>query len=418
MKFPDWSRQTVLALLFLIALTPAANAQLETLETEHLRVIYIAPLHSYLAPYAARCFENSLAFQKKLFDYEPEEKLTIILTDFSDFGNAGAGAVPRSGVALSISPMSFIYETYPTNERMNTLANHELVHVAAFDRASGVDPFFRSLFFGKVRGTSDHPETFLYNYLTVPRESAPRWFHEGIATFVETWMAGGIGRAQGSYDEMVFRSMVRDGTEFYGPLGLVSEGTKANFQVEMNSYLYGTRFMSWVAWEHGPDKLIEWVRRSPGSNGFHAKQYEKLFGQSLQDGWKEWVQFEHEFQQVNLDSLRQYPTTELDPIGHEGLGSVSRSFYDSNAGKIYSALNYPGTVAHLAAIDVETGDIDKLEDIKGPMMYQVTSLAFDPDRRRLFFTADNGAYRDIMEYDIATDRSRKVLEDGRSGDLT
>jgi 2',3'-cyclic-nucleotide 2'-phosphodiesterase (5'-nucleotidase family) len=62
MKFPDWSRQTVLALLFLIALTPAANAQLETLETENLRVIYIAPLHSYLAPYAARCFENSLAF--------------------------------------------------------------------------------------------------------------------------------------------------------------------------------------------------------------------------------------------------------------------------------------------------------------------------------------------------------------------
>ena len=62
--------------------------------------------------------------------------------------------------------MNFVYETYPSNERMNTLANHELVHVACFDRASGVDPFFRGLFFGKVKGTSAHPETILYNYLT------------------------------------------------------------------------------------------------------------------------------------------------------------------------------------------------------------------------------------------------------------
>jgi hypothetical protein len=418
MPLRDWSRQLILCFIVLASAAAPARAQLETLETDRMRIIYVAPFQSYLAPYAARCFENSLAFQKKLFDWESDEKLTVILTDFSDYGNAGAGAVPRNGVALSVAPMNFVYETYPSNERMNTLANHELVHVACFDRASGADPFFRRLFFGKVKGTAEHPETIIYNYLTAPRASAPRWFHEGIATFIETQMAGGIGRAQGSYDEMVFRSMVRDGTQFYDPLSLVSEGTKANFQVEMNSYLYGTRFMSWIAWEHGPDKLIEWVRRSPGSKGFHAKQYEHVFGQSLQDGWKEWVAFEQEFQQVNLDSLRQYPITEVRDIGHEGLGSVSRSFYDHDAGKIYSALNYPGTVAHLAAIDVETGKIDKLEDIKGPMMYQVTSLAFDPAGKQLFFSADNGAMRDVMVYDIATDESRKVLRDERIGDLS
>ena len=77
------------------------------------------------------------------------------------------------------------------------------------------------------------PESILYFFLTTPRVAAPRWYHEGIAVFVDTWMAGGIGRAQGSYDEMVFRSMVRDGTPFYDPLGLVSEGTKIDFQVEV-----------------------------------------------------------------------------------------------------------------------------------------------------------------------------------------
>ena len=43
---------------------------------------------------------------------------------------------------------------------------------------------------------------------------------------------------------MVFRSMVRDDSHFFDPLGLVSEGTKIDFQVEVNSYLYGTRFVS------------------------------------------------------------------------------------------------------------------------------------------------------------------------------
>ena len=62
----------------------------------------------------------------------------------------------------------------------------------------------------------------LYNYLTMPRRASPRWFHEGAAVFLETWMGGGLGRAQGPYDEMVFRAMVRDSVRFYDPLGIES----------------------------------------------------------------------------------------------------------------------------------------------------------------------------------------------------
>src|SRR5207249_954120 len=83
-------------------------------------------------------------------------------------------------------------------------------------------------FHGKVRETNEHPESILYQHLCVPRRAAPRWYHEGIAVFMETWMAGGLGRAQGPYDEMVFRSMVRDSTRFYDPLGLEAEGTKVD----------------------------------------------------------------------------------------------------------------------------------------------------------------------------------------------
>ena len=83
---------------------------------------------------------------------------------------------------------------------------------------------FRRLFGGKVMPVAEQPESILYFYLTTPRVAAPRWFHEGIAVFLDTWMAGGLGRAQSGYDEMVFRAMVKDNAPFYDPLGLVSEG--------------------------------------------------------------------------------------------------------------------------------------------------------------------------------------------------
>ena len=95
--------------------------------------------------------------------------------------------------------------------------------------------------------------------------AAPRWYQEGIAVFVETWMAGGIGRAQGSYDEMVFRAKVRDSSYIYDVVGLESEGTTIDFQIGANSYLYGTRFISYLAVVYGPEKVVAWVNRTPGS---------------------------------------------------------------------------------------------------------------------------------------------------------
>src|SRR5439155_1963688 len=176
------------------------------------------------------------------FGYTPSEKVTVFLNDFADYSNAAVWGAPRNTMMMHLAPPNFVYETGPSNERVNFLMNHELAHVVTLDQTTGIDSMLRRAFFGKVRENSDHPESILYGFLTIPRRAAPRWHREGTAVFMETWMSGGLGRAQGPYDEMVFRSMVRDGAHFYDPLGLESEGTKVDFQVGVNSYLYGTRF--------------------------------------------------------------------------------------------------------------------------------------------------------------------------------
>jgi len=370
-----------------------------------------------VTPHAARCFENALGFHRKLFSYEPSGPVTVLLDDFADSGNAAATAVPRNFVKVDMAPLSFAFETVVANERVNWLMNHELVHVTAVDQAASSERFFRGLFFGKVAAVPAQPESILYFYLTTPRAAAPRWFQEGLAVFVETWMAGGQGRAQGAYDEMVFRSMVKDGARFYSPLGLVSEGVKVDFQTEVNSYLYGTRFLSYLAHERSPEQVIEWAGRRDGTKAYYASQFRHVFGRSLDDAWRDWVSWEHEFQEKNLAAIRTYPLTPHEDVSAQALGSVSRAHYDEERGVLYAGLNYPGIVSHLGAISLGDGAVRKIADIKGPRIYTVTSLAWDKATRTLFYTSDNNALRDLLSVEPDSGRSRMLIKDARIGEL-
>jgi hypothetical protein len=395
----------------------AARAQLATVETPQVRLVYFDGSGTYLVPHTARAFLNALQFEARLFGFEPSEPISVLLADFSDAGNAAAGAVPRNVMAIQVAPLNFAFETIAANERMTTLMNHELVHVITMDQAAGADRAFRRVFRGKVAPVSEHPESILYWYLTAPRVAAPRWFHEGIAVFVDTWMAGGLGRAQGGYDEMVFRAMVRDGVPFYDPLGLVAEGTKVDFQVQANSYLYGTRFMTWLARRYSPEKLIEWVSRGEGSRAYYASQFARVFGMPLEEGWQAWIEDERAFQQANLEAIRRYPLTPYSDVTARPLGSVSRAFVDAGAGAIYAGVNYPGAVSNIARISLKTGAVERLVDIKGPLIYTVTSLAWNPADRHLYYTTDNGAHRDLVRLDPATGRTAVLQKDLRAGDL-
>lgn len=411
-----WTRAACLAFAFGVCAAPA-RAQLASLEAPGLRLVYFNGTESYLVPHAARTFLNSLAFQRRLFGLDPPEPVTVLMVDFSDSGNASASVVPRDNLMVEIAPLSFEFETLAANERLNTIMNHELVHIATMDPAAKSDRFFRRLFGGKVAPVMEDPESILYFFLTTPRVAAPRWYHEGIAVFVDTWMAGGMGRAQSGYDEMVFRAMVRDDATFYDPLGLVSEGTKVDFQLQINSYLYGARFMTWLARTYSPEMLVEWVSRRDGTRAYYSTEFRRVFGIGLEEAWRRWIADERVFQQKNLDAVRQYPLTPTHDVTARGLGSVSRAYYDPESRRIYAAFNYPGAVAHVGWIDADAGTLHHLVDIKGPVIYTVASLAWDPSSRTLFYTTDNGAHRDLVSLDPETRRTRVLQKDARIGDL-
>jgi hypothetical protein len=413
LAFLIWSVATTV-----LAGDPEWRLKWQVLETPDLRLVYYDDEHAYVLPHLARCFENTMGYYREFFDYEPSEAVTILLQDFDDYGYAGTSTIPNNYITLGIEPFEYVYETCPTNERFNWVVNHELVHVVVSEKGAGLDEFYRKLFFGKVAANSDDPWSLAYSYLTNPRRYSPRWYHEGIAVFLETWLAGGIGRALGGYDEMVFRSMVRDSAYFYDVVGLESEGTTIDFQIGQNSYLYGTRFMNYLAYTYGPKKVVEWVDRTPGSKASFSGQFKKTFGRSLDDEWSLWLDFEQRWQETNLDSIRKYPVTAHRPIIPQALGSASRGYFDPSTRKFYTAVNYPGEFAHIVVIDVDDGSTAKICDVQTPALYYVTSLTFDRESGTLFFTTNNGRHwRDLNSVDVRSGETTQLLRNFRTGDL-
>src|SRR2546430_9360702 len=136
--------------LMLCLCAPLAAQQLYSRRTANLDLVYYDKAHEYLSYHLTRSFENSLAFHRKLFDYTPSEPVVILMQDFGDFGHGGTSTVPWNYISIGIEPFDYVYDVMPTNERMNWLMHHELVHVVATDKGAGIDLFYRRLFHGKV----------------------------------------------------------------------------------------------------------------------------------------------------------------------------------------------------------------------------------------------------------------------------
>ena len=391
--------------------------QLHANRTEYLDLVDYSEAHEYLTGHVIRCFENSMGFHRRLFGYTPSEPVTVLLQDWGDFGHGGTRTLPYNFVSIGIEPFNYVFDTMPANERMNWLMNHELAHVVACDKAAGRDLRFRRWFHGKVTPNAQNPESIYYSYLTNPRWYAPRWYHEGIATFLETWMAGGLGRALGGYDEMVFRAKVLEHARFYDVVGLESEGTTIDFQVGQNAYLYGTRFVTWLAMTYGPEKVLAWFNRTEGSAPYFSTQFKRVFGMPVEQAWHAWIDWEQGWQAQNLARIRQYPVTPARPIPTGTLGSVSKSFFEPSTGLVYTAIRRPAKVAQVVALDPGTGRIRPLAEVINPAIYFVTSLAFDAKDRKLFFTSNQWDWRNLNVVDLATGRTRRLLKGFRAGDL-
>ena len=404
-------RIIALLLILLPGLAWGQNQTYYQYKTEDARLVFFDKGLSRYIPHMIRMYRNGKALHEQIWAtdslYVPEAPL-LLLTDWEDDGNGGASPLPRSLIQIGMAPLNMSYYINPGAERYRQLFCHEYTHIVMTDKYNRRDLGWRRFFGTKVNTDAAHPVTALWSYMTVPRWYSPRWYHEGIACFMETWMGGGVGRSLGGYDEMYFRSIIAGGDKLFSVVGLETEGSTMDFQVGANAYLYGTRFVNYLTKEYGFDKLVRFYNRTADSRTFFGNQFKQVYGRPLRKVWNEWKEDEKKHQEENLAAIREYPLTETTPLTREPLGSVSPLVYDPATGKAYAAMNAPGGFAHLTEIDLGTGKRRKLCDIYGIQLYNPAYVALDRNAGRIIYTSNNARMRGLEVYDLH--RKKVVLK--------
>ena len=398
-------------LLACTGLQLSAQKFLKQVKNDEADLIMAGDYLSPFVPYLLTSYYRSYNAHAELWGYRPE-KSYILLNDFQDDGNAGASVSPYNFISICVAAPSLHYNIMPNTERFQQLFNHEHTHVAMCDKTSSGDDFWRKVFRGKVTTNERYPMSAVYSYLTAPRWYSPRWYQEGIAIFMETWLNGGVGRSLGNYDEMFFRTLIRDEQKLYTVTGLETEGTAIDFQVGANSYLYGARFVNYLAYKYGVDKLMEFYNRKPGTRAVFLNQFKKIYGSSLSSVWKEWIDYETTFQRNNLDSIAAYPLTEITPLAHN-MGSASNVIYNNATDEFVVGVNHPGAVAYVCGVNKQTGKVRKIVKVDGPTLYKVCHIALDSVGNRLFVTTQNNDIRGVGIYDFNTGKKLKYKQFAR-----
>ena len=192
-------------------------------------------------------------------------------------------------------------------------------------------------------------------------------------------MGGGLGRAQGGYDEMVFRAMVRDDAHFYDPLGPRVSRQQVDFQVGANAYLYGTRFVTWLAYAYSPEKVVAWIKRDEGSERYYADQFEQVFGIPLDAGVAGLDRVRARVPAAQSRRGAQVPDHAAPRARADAVGSISRMYYDEASGMLYGAFRYPGhRRVRRRARHARRQRCAQLADIKRAMLYRVDVVRVRP----------------------------------------
>jgi len=378
-------------------------------------VIFFNKNLSQNIPHLIRKYEEAKALHTGIWNVDTVGKARIqppmiMVSDWGDDGNAGVCSIPKNLISVEMSPMNFSYFINPSVERYHHLFSHEYTHVVMSDKTASADRFWRSALGGKFMVDAQHPFAALWSFLGDPRWYVPRWYQEGIATFMETWLGGGVGRALGGYDEMYFRSLIASNQPLYSVVGIETGGSTADFQAGASAYLYGTRFVNYLEYQYGLDKLLAFYNRTEDSKALFNKQFKSVYGAGLREVWDNWREFESVHQKEQLSSLEEYPITQTEAMSEKTLGSMSPLVLDEENNCAYTAVNYPGAYAHIARIDLSTYERTKLQKIDGPRMYQTSYLALDKKNQRLIWTTQNSKFRGLTIYDINKKKVVKKLK--------
>ena len=322
------------AALALLAANPAIAADDPyltwwTLHAPHVRVHYSEGLEP-IAQRVADLVEGLTPPMSNELGWAPSQVTEIVLTDNTDSANGSATAFPYNTIRLFVTAPDDMSALGDYDDWYLELVSHEYTHILHTDHITGV-PAIVNAIVGRT---------------IVPNQSQPRWLLEGLAVVEESRHTTG-GRIRSTMFDMFLRGDVIE--DRMVTLAQMSNSPRRWPQGNV-WYLYGSRFLSWIADTYGTTTLAAVAQDSSGQIipfGVN-RSIRRATGRTyvdLYDAWKQWLQ-KHYAEQ--LDAVRARGLREGERITFNGQQSGRPRFVPMPARTTagYAELLYQRTDAH------------------------------------------------------------------------
>lgn len=308
-------RALLLCACALLAVRGGALAQLppdaewRTLGTEHFRVHFTPELEPLARRAAARA-EAAYARLAAVFVQPPPGRIDLLVTPGADYANGYATPFPTNRIVVFAHPPADEPALAFSDDWLELVVLHELVHILHLDRSRGVWAPLR-----KVFGRSP---------ILFPQIFSPGWVKEGLATFYESELTE-AGRVRGSLHEMILRTAILEG-EFFS-LDRAT-GDPATWPGGTTRYAYGSMFFEHLARRHGTPSIAAFVDAIGGQWVPYRMDAaaRRAFGTSFTSAYREWQDSLDVRYHAQADSLRALGLTPADTLTSGGFRAAYPRF--------------------------------------------------------------------------------------------
>ena len=298
-----------------------------TVETPHFRVHYPSGLEEH-AQQIANIAEKVRQRLIPELGWQPKRVVDILLTDDTDTANGSARVIPYNLVRLHVTAPEDMAALNDYDDWLLLLFTHEDTHIHHIGNVTGLPALVNALL----------GPTY------TPNQAQPKWIIEGWAVYTESKFTGG-GRLRSSLYDMFMRADVIE--DRIHPIDQVSS-TPRSWPGGTLWYLYGGKFMEWIATTYGEDTLAA-VSSDYGSNilvwGIN-RSVRRATGLTYPELWKGWVAHLKREYADQLAAVERRGIREGTRLTHHGQIVSSPRFVPACARHGHEALLYHASDGH------------------------------------------------------------------------
>ena len=272
-----------------------------TLQTQNFE-IHFHNGEEQLIPKVVEVAESAHRRVSQFFNWTPEQKTHLILTDRMDFSNAFALPVPRNTMVIIVTPPDDVESIGDYHDWLELVITHEYAHIIHIDKASGIAKGARNIF-GRIS-------------IFFPNALQPLWVVEGIASYLESQLETGIGRGNNTTYRSLMRLEVASGIK---PLSQVNLPI-VSWPAGITRYLYGVYFFNFLRDTYSEEQIKKWVdtysdNLIPFLVNSNARQ---VFGKNMDQLWEEFSDYLQREFLPEIEKIKQAGLVEGNQITQQG----------------------------------------------------------------------------------------------------